>query len=71
MKYYLKGSWEKEYTEVTIEQYIAAEEAVGFFPTDDDGTATNFFDECGVSGEIRYEDENGDKAKDVSIGNKS
>lgn len=66
MKYFLKGSWEKEYTEVTKEQYIEAEEGAGFFPKPGCGdVATDSFSGHGIRGKVNYEDENGDKAEDV------
>lgn len=58
MKYFLKGDWEKDYTEVTKKQFIDAEENAGFYSNDPDETATDDFDGHGVSGKVEYE--NGD-----------
>lgn len=64
MKYFLKGNWEKKYTEVTKEQYIAAERNAGFYSDEPfaSETATAAFDDNGVSGKVEYEEE--DKVHD-------
>ena len=51
MKYFLKGSWEKEYKEVSKEEYIEAERAAGFRSKfGDNAIATAGFHGHGVSG---------------------
>lgn len=55
MKYFLKGDWEKEYTEVIKEQYIQAEKSAGFCSKVEGERATDAFSGHGVSGEVVYE----------------
>lgn len=57
MKYFLKGDWEKDYTEVTKKQYLAAEGNAGFWPDEPDEIATADFDGHGISGKVEYEEE--------------
>lgn len=57
MKYFLKGDWEKDYTEVTKEQYVDAEEKAGFWPDEPDEVATAAFGGHGISGKVEYEEE--------------
>lgn len=56
MKYYLKGTWQDDYSEVTKEQYINAERNASFCPkcgyTD---IATASFFGRGISGKVDYE----------------
>lgn len=57
-KYYLKGSWETEYTEVTQEEFIRAERAAGFHPKYGCGPcATGGFSSGSVSGKVEYVEE--------------
>ena len=56
-KFFLKGSWQNEFEEVTREQYIKAERAAGFHPDMQQDNpnymtslATNEFKRYGVSG---------------------
>ena len=56
MKFFLKGDWEENFTEVSREQYIDAEGEAGFFSTDDDDIATGSFDGHGVEGKVEYEE---------------
>ena len=53
-KYYLKADFQKEYQEVTKEEFIQAERAAGFNPKYGDGLATGGFSGNGVSGSIKY-----------------
>jgi len=56
MKYYLKGNWEKEYKEVTKEEYIRAERSAGFRSKfGDNEIATAGFSGHGVDGKVDYE----------------
>jgi len=55
IKYYLKVSWQKEYTEVTKEEYIRAERNAGFHSKFGDGEiATASFSNGNVEGKVRY-----------------
>jgi len=52
-KYFLKADWQEEYTEVTREQFIAAERAAGFRPKGGgDELATGGFSAGNISGKI-------------------
>lgn len=53
-KYFLKGEWESEYTEVSKEQYIRAERQAGFYPSIPGEIATSAFSGNGVSGCVEY-----------------
>ena len=64
-KYYLKADFQKEYQEVTKEEFIQAERCAGFRPKYGDGLATGGFSGGGVSGSIRRTQETQeDKAND-------
>jgi hypothetical protein len=53
--YYLKADFQKEYQEVTREEFIMAERNAGFSPKyGGDGLATGGFCGGGVSGKIAY-----------------
>jgi len=61
MKYYLKGDWEEEYTEVTKEQFIAAERNAGFHSkSGPDSLATAGFSGDGFSGKIENDSDTKD-----------
>jgi hypothetical protein len=59
MKYFLKGDWEEEYTEVTKEQYIAAERNAGFYSNESfaNKVVTAAFSGHSISGKVEYENE--------------
>lgn len=57
MKYFLKGDWAKEYTEVTRNQYIDAKGEAGFWPNEPGEIATISFDGHGINGKVEYEEE--------------
>jgi hypothetical protein len=61
MKYFLKGDWEKEYTEVTKRQYIDAERKAGFPSDSNDDIATAAFSGHGIGGKTEYEKGDEDK----------
>lgn len=52
-RYFLKADWQKDWTEVTKEQYIAAEQAAGFH-SNGYGPATAEFDMGSVHGRTEY-----------------
>ncbi len=54
-KYFLKAEWQDEGTEVTKEQYMAAEENAGFHPKFEDEPATQSFGGRGIEGWIEGE----------------
>lgn len=49
-KYFLKTEWQDEGTEVTKEQYMAAEMNAGFYPDRENKTATASFGGKGIEG---------------------
>ena len=53
-KYFLKADWQDEYQEVSKEKFIQAERAAGFRPKSGDGCATGGFSGGGVSGSMRF-----------------
>ena len=55
VKYYLKAPWQRRYTQVTREQYIATQKKIGAF--DDEGETTAFFEKHGISGKTIRERE--------------
>ena len=55
-KYFLKADWQKDYQEVTKEQFIAAERAAGFrSKLGPKAVATGGFGGNGVSGKVEYD----------------
>lgn len=57
-KYYLKADWQKDWTEVTQEEFIKAERAAGFHPKWGCGpVATAGFTSGMVSGKVEYVEE--------------
>ena len=54
-KYYLKSAWLNKWTEVTLEQYCAAERNAGFRPKPGCGpTATASFSSGNTHGKVVY-----------------
>jgi hypothetical protein len=54
-KYYLKSSWQKEYQEVTKEQFMEAEKNAGFHSKFEGEPVTAGFGGSGIQGKIVYE----------------
>lgn len=55
MKYYLKLDCQKEYTEITKEEYIRAERQGGFHSKIEGEIATAGFSSGSVQGKVEYE----------------
>ena len=55
IKYFLKSSWQEEYTEVTEKEFVRAEGAAGFHPKPGlVPVATGGFSSGNISGKVEY-----------------
>lgn len=55
VKYFLKAEWQKEYQEVTQEEFVQAERSAGFRPKPGCGPcATAGFSSGSISGKVQY-----------------
>lgn len=53
--YYLKATWQKEWTKVSRKQFIEAEREAGFYPKGSCGVATAGFSHGSVEGRVDYQ----------------
>lgn len=57
-RYFLRGSWSQEWSEVTKEEYVKAERGAGFRPKGFDmgqAATAGFGSSSGVHGKVEYE----------------